>query len=138
MSDTGSRGPGPQEGAPAGWRQVGKRVGCAVIVSAGAVMFGLTVHHGVQGTIADQTAVAIKQARIGDHVEECTYKAIRRKLPEGATVYVQDYWHGNNARLTDLETLWTVPEVNPAKAQWTLFLGRGRACFNGTVEVRHR
>jgi hypothetical protein len=122
----------------AGKPGLAKRIACVVVIAAAAVMLGLTVNHGLLAAAADQTPAAIKAAKITDRVEECTYRTIRQELPKGAIVYVADYWHGDNVRLTDLETLWTVPEVNPAKAQWTLSVGRGQLCTRRAIKVQHR
>lgn len=121
-----------------GRRRAAKGLACAVIFSVSAVMLGLTVKHGLQGVATQDSQVAISQARRGDRLEECTYRAIRAQLPRGASVYVAGYWLGNEARLTDLETLWTVPQVDQAKAQWILAVGRGPVCSSQMLKIRRR
>lgn len=124
--------------ASADRRYVGNRVGCAAIVSAAAVMLGLSVHHGVQDTTADFSRPAIKKADAHYRLEECTYRAIRSELPEGATVFVAHYGHGKAVRLVDLETLWTVPQTSAATAQWVLSAGPGRPCSQRALVTQHR
>jgi hypothetical protein len=124
--------------------QVARRIGCAVIVSAAGVALGFSVHHGLQTTTAFLRPRSIRQAVVADQREDCIYRAIRSELPRGAAVYVDDPVHVQ--RLTELSTLWAVPQVSPATARWTIALvpssslgpgsdARSR-CYGLALEVR--
>jgi hypothetical protein len=124
--------------------QVARRIGCAVIVSAAGVALGFSVHHGLQTTTAFLRPGSIRQAVVADRREDCIYRAIRSELPRGAAVYVNDPVHVQ--RLTELSTLWAVPQVSPATARWTISLvpssslGPGSdaqsRCYGLALEVR--
>jgi len=100
-------------------KQIGKRIGCAGVISAAAVTIGLSVQHGLElwndvltpKSIANQTAM-LRQ-------EECIYHAIRAEVPRGAPVYITG---PNGWLLTELTTLWGVPQARLADAQWRLSL----------------
>ena len=83
-----SRVPGrPAEGGtsvPDAGRHVGRRVGCAFIVCAAAVMLGLSVQHGLEVNAAALSPASIRTWTSFDREEECIYRAIRSDLPEGA------------------------------------------------------
>jgi hypothetical protein len=140
------RGRAAQDGPPvsAARRHVGKRVGCALIVSAAGVALGFSVHHGLQTTTAILRPGSIRSAVVADRREECIYRAIRSDLPRGAAVYINDPVHVQ--RLSELSTLWAVPQVSPATARWTISLvpssslgpgsdARSR-CYGLALEVR--
>ena len=123
---------------------VARRIGCAVIVSAAAVALGLSVHHGLQTTTAFLRPGSIRSAVVADQREDCIYRAIRSELPRGAAVYVSDPVHVQ--RLTELSTLWAVPQVSPATARWAISLvpssslgpgsGARSRCYGLALEVR--
>jgi hypothetical protein len=133
---------GPSDSA--GRRRVGKRIGCALIVSAAGVALGFSVHHGLQTTTAILRPESIRSAVVADRREDCIYRAIRSDLPRGAAVYINDPVHVQ--RLSELSTLWAVPQVSPATARWTISLvpssslapgsdARSR-CYGLALEVR--
>ncbi len=132
------RGYGAGSGASlrAGRRHGGTRIGCAAIVSAAAVMLGLSVHHGLQLNEAQVSPGAIKAWTKFDRQEECIYHAIRSELPKGATVYIDDHVVYDAQRLAELSTLWAVPQASAAAARWTLSLVPGHACSGLSLEVR--
>lgn len=114
-----------------------KRAGCAAIVAAAAVALGLSVHHDLQFTsevtapkfVGDQT-VALRQ-------EECIYNAIRSQVPNGAAVYVAGPGWARTQRVTELLTLWAVPQASPTTAQWRVSLVPARGhCSGLALEVR--
>ena len=102
-------------------KQIGKRIGCAGVISAAAVTIGFSVQHGLElwndaltpQSIAYQTAM-LRQ-------EECIYHAIRAEVPKGAPVYITG---PNGWLLTELTTLWGVPQARLADAQCRLSLGQ--------------
>jgi hypothetical protein len=124
---------------------VARRIGCALIVSAAGVALGFSVHHGLQTTTAFLRPGSIRSAVVADQREDCIYRAIRSELPRGAAVYINDPVHVQ--RLSELSTLWAVPQVSPATARWTISLvpssslapgsdARSR-CYGLALEVRH-
>jgi len=123
---------------------VARRIGCAVIVSAAGVALGFSVHHGLQTTAAFLRPGSIRSAVVADRREDCIYRAIRSDLPRGAAVYINDPVHVQ--RLSELSTLWAVPQVSPATARWAISLvpsssagpgsdARSR-CYGLALEVR--
>jgi hypothetical protein len=121
-----------------------RRISCAVIVAAAGVALGFSVHHGLQTTSAFLRPGSIRSAVVADQREECIYRAIRSELPRGAAVYINDPVHVQ--RLSELSTLWAVPQVSPATARWTISLvpssslgpgsdARSR-CYGLALEVR--
>jgi hypothetical protein len=111
--------------------RVAKRIGCAAIVAAAGVGLGLSVHHDVQFTGSVTTAKFVNQANAQMRQEQCVYDAIRLLVPKGATVYVIVPQFQPTQRLSELSTLWAVPEANIADARYQLSLvGRnGRSVF---------
>jgi hypothetical protein len=124
---------------PAGPRRVVKIIGCAAIAAAAAVTLGLSVRHGVLITAASPSWVNGTTAAYQQ--EECIYHAIRRELPQGATVYISApaaSWR-NAPRLVELSTLWAVPQLTPATARWTLTLvPEPGHCSGLALEARRR
>jgi hypothetical protein len=120
---------------PAARRHVGRRIGCAVIVSAAGVTLGFGVHHGLQTTIALLRPASIRRAVVADRQEECIYRAIRSEVPRGAAVYIDDPVHVQ--RLAELSTLWAVPQASPATARWTISLVPGSSLGPGSRVPRH-
>ena len=120
----------PAEGGTsvrAAGRQVGTRIGCALIVSAAAVMLGLSIHHGLQGNAGELNPGAIKAWARFDRQEECIYHAIRSELPKGATIYIDDPVAYDAQRLAELSTLWAVPQSRappPRVGRFPWFPGR--------------
>ncbi len=125
----------------AGRRRAGKRIGCVGIVCAAAVTLGLSVDHGLQATAAFLRPASVRQATAAYRQEECIYHAIRRELPQGATVYISApaaSWR-NAPRLVELSTLWAVPQLTPATARWTLTLvPEPGHCSGLALEARRR
>jgi hypothetical protein len=118
-------------------RQVGKRIGCAVIASAVAVTLGLSVHHGLQTTAAALgPAMSDRQTTLFQQ-EECLYQAIRSMVPKGATVYVDIPYWPLMQKLTELSTLWAVPQPSLATAQYKLSAVSAHGdCSGIALEVR--
>jgi hypothetical protein len=121
-----------------------RRISCAVIVAAAGVALGFSVHHGLQTSSAFLRPASIRSAVVADRREDCIYRAIRSELPRGAAVYINDPVHVQ--RLTELSTLWAVPQVSPATARWAISLvpssslgpgsdARSR-CYGLALEVR--
>ena len=100
----------------------GKRIGCAAIVAAAGVGLGLSVHHDVQFTGSVTTAKFIAGANAQERQAECVFEAIRLKVPEGATVYVNDPPGQPADHLVEWSTPWAVPEDDIADAQYRLTL----------------
>jgi hypothetical protein len=121
-----------------GRRHVGTLIGCGLIVSAAAVMLGLSVRHGMAVNAWELSPAGAKAWAKFDRQEECIYHAIRSEVPEGATVYIDDAVVYDAQRLAELSTSWAVPQPSPATARWTLSLVPGRACSGRSLEVRHR
>jgi hypothetical protein len=118
-------------------RQVGKRIGCAAIVSAAAVTLGLSVHHELQFTAATLRPATVKDQTASFRQEECLYRAIRSKVPKGAAVYVDSPDWRQTQRLAELSTLWAVPQASLSTAQYRLFLVPAHgSCFGLALEVR--
>jgi hypothetical protein len=122
-----------QDGAsvPAGARWVVKLIGCAAIACAAAVTVGLSVRHEVLA--AATTSESVSGTTAAYQQEECIYHAIRREVPQGATVYISApaaSWR-NAPRLVELSTLWAVPQPTPATARWTLTLVPERGHCSG-------
>jgi RecG-like helicase len=115
------------------WRskRAGKRVGCVAIVAAAAVTLGLSVHHDVQFTASVTTPEAIATQTALVRQEECIYDAIRAAVPKGARVYVITPNFHPTQRLSELSTLWAVPQANIANAQWRLTLVPARGHCDG-------
>ena len=118
-------------------RQVGKRIGCAAIVAAGAVTLGLSVHHDLQLTAGVTTPQWIAEQSAQLRQEECIYHAIRSQVPKGAAVYVTSPDYQPTQRLAELSTLWAVPQASLATAQWRLSLVPAHGhCSGLALEVR--
>jgi hypothetical protein len=109
---------------------VARRLGCAMIVSAAGLALGFSVHHGLQTTTAFLRPGSVRSAVVADRREDCIYRAIRSELPKGAAVYVNDPVHVQ--RLTELSTLWAVPQVSPATARWTISLVPSSSVAHGS------
>jgi hypothetical protein len=122
--------------ASAARRHVGRRIGCAVIVSAAGVALGFSVHHGLQTTTALLRPGSVRGAVVADRQEECIYRAIRSELPKGATVYINDPVHVQ--RLAELSTLWAVPQPSLATAHYRLILVPARGHCSGLALEVHR
>ena len=118
-------------------KQVGKRIGCAAIVAAAAVTLGLSVHHDVQFTGTVTTPKWIAEQTVKLKQEACIYHAIRAQVPKGAAVYVTSPDYHPTQRLAELSTLWAIPQVNLATAQWRLSLVPAHGhCSGLALEVR--
>jgi hypothetical protein len=89
-------------------------------VAAAAVTLGLSVHHGVQRTIALDRPSNVTADTDAFRQEECLYAAIRSEVPKGAAVYVNTGSWQHMQRLAELSTLWAVPQPTVATAQWRL------------------
>jgi hypothetical protein len=120
----------------ADWRRMGKRIGCAAIVSTAAVMLGLSVHHGLAVNARELSPAAVKAWARFDRQEECIYRAIKSEVPEGATVHVDDPVVYDAQRLAELSTLWAIPQPSSATARWTVSLVPGQTCSGLSLEVR--
>jgi hypothetical protein len=133
--------------------QIGKRIGCAAIVAAGALTLGLGVHHDLQFTAEVTTPQWIAEQSAMLRQEECIYHAIRSQVPQGAAVYIglvptslkhapgpaEQWTLWDETRLTELSTLWVVPKPTPASAQWTLALVHEPGhCAGLALEARRR
>ena len=94
-------------------------------------MLGLSVHHDAQFTASVTTpqAIASQAALVGQ--EECIYDAIKAAVPQGAKVYVITANFHPTQRLSELSTLWAVPQANIANAQWRLTLVPARGHCDG-------
>ncbi|GEM_PF-2217597 len=120
-------------------RHVGKRVGCAGIVSAAVVTLGLSVHHDLQITAAALGPASIRYQTATFRQEECLYHALRSEVPKGATVYVYSPKYSHTQRLAELSTLWAVPQANLATARWRLSIVPAHGhCSGLALEVRRR
>ena len=118
-------------------RRVGKRIGCAAIASAAAVTLGLSVHHGQQATAAALGPAMSDRQTILFRQEECLYHAIRSTVPKGATVYVDVPYWPLMQKLTELSTLWAVPQPSLATAQYRLSVVPAHGdCSGIALEVR--
>lgn len=116
---------------------VGKLVGCAAIAVAAVVTLGLSVHHGVQFTASATTPKSMAANQALMQREECIYNAIRSELPRGATVYTSGQPWQYTQRLDELSTLWAVPQVNRADAQYSLTIVKAPGyCDGQKVKVR--
>jgi hypothetical protein len=114
-----------------------KRIACAAVVAAAAVTLGLSVHHDLQFTSKVTAPTFIKDQTAALGQEECIYQAIRSQVPEGAAVYVDDPGYAHTQRVTELATLWAVPQASPATARWRLSLVPARGhCGGLALEVR--
>jgi hypothetical protein len=117
--------------------QIGKRIGCVAIVAAAAVTLGLSVHHDVQFTASVTTPKWIAEQSVKLRQETCIYHAIRAQVPKGAAVYVISPDYHPTQRLSELSTLWAVPQANLADAQWRLSLVPAHGHCDGlALEVR--
>ncbi len=103
-------------------RRAGKRIGCVAIISAAAVTAGLSVHHDLQFVSQDLTPTSVTNQTAALRQEECLYKAIRLMVPKGASVYVKANKWTVTQRLSELSTVWAVPDANLASAQYRLTL----------------
>jgi hypothetical protein len=118
-------------------KRIGKRLGCAAIVSAAVVTLGLSVHHDVQFTASVTSPTAIEAAVVGVQQEECLYRAIRTQVPKGAAVYIDGANWMHAQRLAELSTPWAVPQATPATARWRLSIVYARGhCYGEALEVR--
>jgi hypothetical protein len=97
-----------------------KRIGCAIIVGAAAVMLAAQVHseehlakwYTSRGWTSEFTQY--------NQLEECEYHAIRSAVPEGAPIYVASPDKARAQRLAELSILWAVPQQNVNHADWAL------------------
>jgi hypothetical protein len=114
-----------------------RRIGCAAIALAAAVPLGLYVHDELRG----QSRGAARAATAAYRQEECIYRAIRRDLPKGATIYIYEpaaVWT-NGARVLELSTTWAVPQPTAATAGWAVTLvPKPGPCLGAALEVRRR
>jgi hypothetical protein len=118
-------------------KRIGKRVGCAGIVSAAVVTLGLSVHHGVQFTSRFVTKDDISYQRACLDWTETVFREIRAEVPEGATVYGRGPSYSLTIRLAELATPWAVPQPSPATAAWRLFyVPVQHVCTGEAVEAR--
>ena len=118
-------------------RRVGKRIGCAAILSAAAVALGFGVHHDLQFTAGYVTPSAISSHAADLRWEECIYQAIRSQVPKGAAVYPSGPNWALTLRLAELSTPWAVPQASPATAHWILQLVPSHGqCTGLALEVR--
>jgi predicted regulator of amino acid metabolism with ACT domain len=106
------------------WRseQVNKRLGSVAIVAAAAITLGLSVHNDTQFTASVTTPGVIAESTANVRQEQCIRRAIMAAVPKGAKVYVITPDFVPTQRLSELSTLWAVPEANIAAAQWRLTL----------------
>jgi hypothetical protein len=118
-------------------RQVGKRVGCAGIVAGAVVALGLSVHHDLQLTAMVNAPASVKNETGTFQQDECIYRAIRSEVPKGATVYgIAADWVLRQ-HLTEMSTLWAVPQSSPATARWILTLVPAHGdCVGLALKVR--
>jgi hypothetical protein len=112
-------------------RRVGKRVGCAAIVSAAVVALGLSVHHDLQFMANFVTPGEISHQTAALQGEECIYRSIRSQVPKGAAVYANGPTYGLTLRLAELSTPWAMPQASPATARWRLSLVPAHGQCNG-------
>jgi hypothetical protein len=117
-------------------RQLGRRIGAALIVGAAATALGLSVHHGVQVTAAEVTPSSIAAWATFNSQQACLYHAIRSELPKGAKVYIADPGHFEAQRLAELATQWAVPQPGLATSQWVISVHRGHGCSGISLKVR--
>jgi hypothetical protein len=118
-------------------RRVGKRIGCAAIVSAAAVALGLSVHHDLQFMADFVTHRDISYQTAGVREEECIYRSIRSQVPKGAAVYPNGPTYALTLRLAELSTPWAMPQASPATARWRLSLIPAHGQCNGlALKVR--
>jgi hypothetical protein len=117
--------------------QAGKRIAAVAIVAAAAVTLGLSAHHDVQFTASVTTPRWIAEQTAALRQEECLYNAIRAEVPKGAPIYVISPDAYPTQRLSELSTLWAVPQANRADARWRLCLvASGGHCDGVKVEVQ--
>jgi hypothetical protein len=118
-------------------KRVGKLVGCAAIAVAAAVTLGLSVHHDLTFTASATTPTFIAANHALMQREECIYNAIRSGVPEGARIYTTNQHWPYMQRLDELSTLWAVPQVNRADAQYDVTLvNKHGHCDGLAVKVR--
>ena len=115
--------------------KIGKIIACAVIFCGAAVSVGIQANYDVQTTDNYLTPASIHYAAHVDRQEICIYNQIRRKVPEGARIYVNGLDVARTQRLAELSTLWAVPQQNPATARYLVSIQRGN-CFGVTVKVQ--
>lgn len=127
----------PRQHRQAGWRDTGARLGCAAIASVAAVLLGLTAHHGLQLTSTYLSQATRHTWLRNNRQEECIYHAIRSRLPKHAKIYIDDARVDRAQELTELSTLWAVPQSSAATANWTISLVQGRRCDGLALKVRH-
>ncbi len=121
--------------APSRRRKIGKRIACAVIFCGVGVPIGIKANYDVQTTDNFLTPASIHYAAHDHRQQVCIYDAIRKKLPEGARIYVNSPDVAFTQRLAELSTLWAVPQQNRATAKYLVSIQRGD-CYGVTVEVR--
>ena len=102
-------------------------VACAAIAGIGGAALGLSVDHLVRKHDFLLRPAARALAAGTYRQEVCLFHAIRADVPRGAPVYVNSASVPHTQKLAELSTLWAVPQVNKASAQWLLtvkYLGR--------------
>jgi hypothetical protein len=85
------------------------------------VTLGLSVHEDVAFTVSVTSAKSMAANHAVMQQLECIYHAIRSEVPKGAPVFTKDQLWAHQ-RLTELSTLWAVPQAKRADAQYWLTL----------------
>jgi hypothetical protein len=112
-------------------RRAGKRIGCAAIVSAAVVAFGLSVRHDLQFMASFVAPREISHQAAGLQEDECIYQSIRSQVPKGAAVYPNGPTYGLTLKLAELSTPWAMPQASPVTAHWRLALVPAHGQCNG-------
>ena len=100
---------------------VGKLVGCAAIVIVAGVPLGSNAYHDVTFTASATSPKSMAANHAVMQQLECIYDAIRSEVPRGAPVYIKDSLWAHQ-RLSELATLWAIPQAKRADAQYWLTL----------------
>jgi hypothetical protein len=113
-----------------------KRAACAAIACGAAVPLALGAHSDVQLTKQYTSPAWTNEFTQTYQSEECLYHAIRSAVPKGAPVYVSTPSSAHTQLLAELSTLWAVPQVDVARADWALDISH--ETLAGYLHRKHR
>jgi hypothetical protein len=94
----------------------------AVVV---ALMLALGVYRDVRLNTGLLLPTSIKTQLLGNDREMCLYRELRHDLPRGASFYDDSANYLHFQRLAEAATLWAVPRLTLASAQWHVTIVRG-------------
>jgi hypothetical protein len=116
-------------------RQIGKRLGYALMATVAVVTLGLAIRQDLQLNSTLLTRAAVRSATAADGQVTCLFHALRRELPKGATFYDSSANVTHFQRLAELATLWAVAEENPAAARWRVDIVSAGHCAHIGLKV---